>query len=358
LAKDWPGLPAERQIRRIVKIVETTREDRMGCRQALAPAMAVALTATLALIQGAAAQVYPTHPVTMIVPFAAGGPTDVTARIVGEHMSRTLGQQFVIENMAGAGGTVGSTRAMRATPDGYTIQMGQMGTHAGSVALYPRLAYNPETDFAPIGLVVDQAVVIYGRKDFPPNNLKEFIAYVKANADKLNVGHAGVGSISHFTCLMLSSVLGIKPTMVPFSGAGPAINAILGGQTDYMCDSIAAIAQQIQSGNVKAYAVGTPQRNPAIPNVPTTIEAGLPEFQAAGWYALFAPKATPKPILDTLTAALDKALDDPGVQKRLGDLGCDIPDKSRRGPQALAALVKSEIARWTPVIKAANIKIE
>jgi tripartite-type tricarboxylate transporter receptor subunit TctC len=319
---------------------------------------AVALAAALAGAASAMAQAYPTRPVTLIVPFAAGGPTDVTSRIIGEHMSRTLGQQFVIENMPGAGGTVGSTRAMRATPDGYTIQMGQMGTHAGSVALYPNLAYKPESDFAPIGLVVDQAVVLFGRKDFPPNNLKEFVTYVKANADKLNVGHAGVGSISHFTCLMLSSVLGVKPTMVPFGGAGPAMNALLGGQTDYMCDSISIVVQQIQSGNVKGYAVATPQRNAALPNLPTTREAGLPEFQAAGWYALFAPKATPTPIVAALTAALDKALDDPGVQKRLADLGCDIPERARRGPEPLAALVKSEIARWTPIIKAANVKAE
>src|SRR5262249_24846462 len=157
---------------------------------------------------------------------------------------------------------------------------------------------------APIGLVVEQAIVIYGRKDFPPNNLQEFVTYVKANADKLNVGHAGVGSTSHFTCLMLNSVLGVKPTMVPFGGAGPALNALLGGQTDYMCDSIPFVVQQIQSGGVKGYAVASPQRNPALPNLPTTKEAGLPEFQVAGWFALFAPKATPKPILERLTAAL------------------------------------------------------
>jgi tripartite-type tricarboxylate transporter receptor subunit TctC len=273
-------------------------------------------------------------------------------------MSRTLGQQLVIENVAGAGGTVGSTRAMRATPDGYTIQMGQMGTHAGAVALYPHLAYKPESDFAPIGLVVDQAVVIFARKDFPATTLQEFVTYVKANGERLNVGHAGVGSISHFTCLLLDSTLGVKPTMVPFGGAAPAINALMGGQTDYMCDSISNVVQQIQGGTVKGFAVATEKRNQALPNVPTTKEAGLPEFQATGWYALFAPKATPKPIVATLTAALDKALDDPGVQKRLADLGCDIPEKERRGPAPLAAFVKSEIARWTPVIKAANITME
>jgi tripartite-type tricarboxylate transporter receptor subunit TctC len=304
------------------------------------------------------AQVYPSHPITLIVPFAAGGPTDVTSRIVGEHMSRTLGQQLVIENVPGAGGTVGSTRTMRATPDGYTIQMGQMGTHAGSVALYPSLAYKPESDFEPIGLVVDQAVVIFARKDFPAKDLSEFVAYVKANADKLNVGHAGVGSISHFTCLLLDSILGAKPTMVPFGGAGPALNAMLGSQVDYMCDSISDVVQQIQGGTIKGYAVGSPKRNPALPNIPTTKEAGLPEFQATGWYALFAPKGTPSPIVARLTGALDQALDDAGVRKRLAELGCDIPEPARRGQQALAALVKSEIARWTPVIKAANVKME
>jgi tripartite-type tricarboxylate transporter receptor subunit TctC len=316
-----------------------------------------ALMAALAGIGDAAAQ-YPTRPITLIVPFAPGGPTDVTSRIIGEHMSRTLGQQFVIENVAGAGGTIGSTRAMRASPDGYTIQMGQMGTHAGAVGLYPKLAYKPDQDFAPIGLVVDQAIIVFGRKDFPPADFKEFIPYVKANADKLNVGHAGIGSISHFTCLLLDSILGVKPTTVPFSGAGPALNALLGGQTDYMCDSISFTVQQIQAGAVKGYAVATPARNPALPNIPTTKEEGLPEFQASGWYALFAPKGTPKPVLDTLTAALDKALDDPNVRKRFADLGCDIPDKAMRGQAPLAAFVKSEIARWTPVIKAANIQAE
>ena len=321
-------------------------------RLLLAAALAAAFDAS------ASAQVYPSRPITMIVPFAPGGPTDVTSRIIGEHMSRTLGQQLVIENVGGAGGTIGSTRAMRSPPDGYTIQMGQMGTHAGAVGLYPKLAYKPDVDFEPIGLVVDQAVVIFARRDFPPADFKEFVSYVKANGDTLNVGHAGVGSISHFTALLLDSILGVKPTMVPFSGAGPAINALVGSQVDYMTDSISSPVQQIQAGTAKGYAVATPQRNPALPNLPTTREAGLPEFQATGWYALFAPKGTPKPILDKLTNALDKALDDDNVRKRLADLGCDIPGKERRGPAPLASLVKSEITRWTPVIQAANVKIE
>jgi tripartite-type tricarboxylate transporter receptor subunit TctC len=245
---------------------------------------------------------------------------------------------------------------MRANPDGYTIEMGQLGTHAASVALYPNLAYRPDVDFAPIGMVVDQAVLIIARRIFPPNDLREFVAYLKANAEKLNMAHAGIGSITHFTCLLLNTVVGVKPTMVPFNGSAPAINALVGGQVDYMCDPISDIVQQVQAGTMKVYATAMGRRNPALPNVPTTKEAGLPEFEASAWYGLFAPKGTPKAVLDTLSDALDKALDDDTVRKRLADLGCDIPDKSKRGQAALASLVKSEIARWSPIIRAASSK--
>jgi tripartite-type tricarboxylate transporter receptor subunit TctC len=306
----------------------------------------------------ARAQTYPTRPITIVVPFAAGGTGDLVVRIVGEHLSRTLGQQLVVENVVGAGGTVGSTRAMRANPDGYTIQEGQVGTHAAAVAFYPNLAYKPDADFEPIGMVASLPVVITVRKDLPPNDLEEFIAYAKVNAERLNVAHAGVGSITHFTCLLLNSLLGVKPTLVPFTGGAPALNALLAGQVDYMCATIPEVFQQVQSGTLKAYAVGTAQRNPILPNVPTSKEAGLPEFQASAWNALFAPKGTPKTVLDKLTEALDKALDDETVRKRLLDVGLDIPDKSKRGQQLLAILVKSEIARWTPIIKAASIKAE
>src|SRR5262245_33893043 len=205
----------------------------------------------------AAAQAYPSRPVTIIVPFSAGGTTDVIARILGEHMSRTLGQQFIVENAVGAGGTTGSIRAKRASPDGYTVELGNMGTHAASVALYPTLAYNPEVDFAPIGMVAGLPVVIVGKKDFPPGDLKQFATYVRANADKLNMAHAGVGSITHFTCLLLNSILGVKPTLVPFNGAAPAISALIGGQVDYMCNVAPDVVQQIQGGAFKAYAIGS-----------------------------------------------------------------------------------------------------
>jgi tripartite-type tricarboxylate transporter receptor subunit TctC len=320
--------------------------------------LAVGGVAVATLTFNALAQTYPTRPVTIVVPFAPGGTTDVVARIVADHLSRTLGQQFVIENVAGAGGTIGTTRTTRANPDGYTIQIGQMGTHAASVALYPNLAYRPEVDFEPIGMVAGLPIVITAKKELPANDLKEFILYVKANADKVNVAHAGVGSITHVTCLLLNSLLGVKPTFVPFTGAAPAMNALLGGQVDYMCNAIPDAVQQVQSGTAKGYAISTADRSPAMPNVPTAKEGGLPEFQASAWNALFAPKGTPKPVLDKLSDSLDRALDDENVRKRLLDLGCDIPDKTKRGPQPLAALVKDEIAKWTPIINAANVKVE
>jgi tripartite-type tricarboxylate transporter receptor subunit TctC len=195
-------------------------------------------------------------------------------------------------------------------------------------------------------------IVILAKKDFPAKDLKEFAVQVKQNVASLNMAHAGVGSVSHVTCLLLNSILAVKPTAVPFNGTGPALNALVGGQVDYMCDQIVNVVPQVNGGTIKAYAIGTPERNPALPNIPTAKEAGLPEFQASAWNALFAPKGTPQPIGDKLSAALDKALSDEATRKRLLELGSDIPEAPRRGPQALAALVKSEIDKWTPVIKA------
>jgi tripartite-type tricarboxylate transporter receptor subunit TctC len=321
-------------------------------------AFAAVLAIAWAVAPAAAQSDYPRRPVTLIVPFAAGGPTDIVARIVGEYMSRTLGQQFVVENVVGAGGTTATARAARANPDGYTIEMGHMGTHAASVALYPKLAYKPDVDFAPIGMAAGTPVLILGKKDLPPKDLKEFVSYVKANVDKLNMAHAGVGSVSFTTCLLLNSIIGVKPTSVPYNGTGPALTALIAGQVDYMCDQIVNVVQQIEAGQIKAYAIGTATRNPALPNVPTSKEAGLPQFEAQAWNALFAPKGTPKPIIDKLSAALDKALDDENTRKRLLELGSVLPEKSGRGPQALAALVKSEIERWSKVIKAAGVQAD
>jgi tripartite-type tricarboxylate transporter receptor subunit TctC len=301
------------------------------------------------------AQAYPTRSIAIIVPFAPGGVTDVSARVVGEHMSRTLGQQFVVENFPGAGGTTGSVRAMRAIPDGYTIEMGHIGTHAVSVWLYPQLAYKPDVDFEPIGLAIETPLLIVAKKDFPARNLDEFVSYVRANSEKLNMGHAGVGSILYSYGLLLNSILGVRPTLVPFNGGGPATNALLGGQVDYTCGATVDVSPHVNAGALKAYAIAADERSPALPNVPTTTEAGLPEFKAMPWFALFAPRATPRPILNKLSDALDKALDDQNVRKRFSDLGGYVPDKARRGQQALGTLVKDEIARWAPIIKTANV---
>jgi tripartite-type tricarboxylate transporter receptor subunit TctC len=299
------------------------------------------------------AQDYPSKPITVIVPFAAGGPTDTITRIVGEYMSRTLGQQLVVENVVGAGGTTATTRAKRAAPDGYTIITGHMGTHASSVGLYPNLQYDPRTDFEPIGLIAGTPILILARKDFPGKDLKEFVSYVKANGDKLNEAHAGVGAVSFTTCTLLNHLIGVKPTRVPYTGTGPSMNALVAGQVDYMCDQIVNAVPQVQAGTIKAYAVATAERNPALPDVPTTKEAGLPEYQVSAWNAMFAPKGTPKAAVDKLHDALAKALDDETVRKRLLDLGSDIPDKAGRTQQALADLVKREVDRWTPLMKEA-----
>jgi tripartite-type tricarboxylate transporter receptor subunit TctC len=312
------------------------------------------LVSTLLAITPAAAQAdYPTRPITVIVPFAAGGPTDTITRIVGEHVSRTLGQQLVVENVVGAGGTTATTRAKRATPDGYTIMTGHMGTHASSVGLYPNLQYDPRTDFEPIGLLAGTPILILAKKDFPAKDLKEFVAYLKANGSKLNEAHAGVGAVSFTTCALLNSLVGVKPTRVPYTGTGPSMNALVAGQVDYMCDQIVNAVPQVQAGTIKAYAIATAERNPALPDVPTTKEAGLPDYQVSAWNAMFAPKGTPKPVIDKLNAAIVKALDDESVRKRLLDLGSDIPSKEGRTPEALANLVKSEVDRWTPLMKEA-----
>ena len=313
-----------------------------------------AIAGLSALPAHAQAQAYPTRSITMIVPFAAGGPTDVISRIVTSHMAQTLGQSIIIENVVGAGGTTATTRAARAANDGYTLITGHMGTHAASVPLYPKLAYHPEKDFEPVSLLAGTPILILARKDFQPKDLKEFITYVKANAEKVNAAHAGIGSVSHVSCQLLHAMLDIKPTSVPFNGTGPAMNALVGGQVDYMCDQIVNAVPQIKGGTIKAYAIATPERNPSLPDVPTTKEAGLPAFQAQAWNAIFAPKGTPPEVLAKLNAAAVKALDDENVRKRLLDLGSVVPATAERTPASLAALVKSEIAKWTPVVKPAN----
>jgi tripartite-type tricarboxylate transporter receptor subunit TctC len=315
----------------------------------------LAFAAALAFLAGAAsAQQYPTKPITVIVPFAAGGPTDVIARIVGESMSKTLGQQLVIENIAGAGGTTGITRGKEAANDGYTIMMGHMGTHGAAPALYPNIRYNPVTDFEPIGMAAGTPIVIVARKDFPAANLKEFAAKLKEGQDKLNEANAGVGSVSHTTCTLLHVQLGTKPTRVPYTGTGPVLNDLVGGKVDYACDQIVNLVTQIQAGAIRAYAIATPTRSPALPDVPTTKEAGMPEYEVSAWNALFAPKGTPAPIVAKLNDALSKALDDANSRKRLLDLGGVLPEGNERTSAWLGTFVAAEVDRWGKTIRAAR----
>jgi len=332
--------------------MRTLREGMMQRTGFLAAGGIVALAS---LTTPALAQ-YPSKPVTVIVPFAAGGPTDVVARLIGEHMGRTLGTTFVVENVGGAGGTTGSLRGARAAPDGYTLVSGHMGTHAAAPALYPNLGYDPEKDVEPIGLIAEQPELLTVRKDFPANNLKEFVAYAKANESKLNMGHAGVGSVSYVGCLLLNSAIGIKPTMVPFTGTAPVLNAMLAGQIDYECDPVLGTLGQVQAGNVKALVVAAKKRSPLLPDVPTSYEQGLPEFDCAPFYGMFAPAGTPQSIIDKLADALNKGLNEEPVQKRFAELGGESIEPARRGPKALAELVKSEAARLLPILKAASEK--
>jgi tripartite-type tricarboxylate transporter receptor subunit TctC len=318
--------------------------------------MAAAVLLMVAGISGARAQDYPARTITLIVPFAAGGPADITGRIVADILTRHLGQRVVVENVGGAGGTIGSLRAARAAADGYTILSGHLGTNALVSAFYPDLGYDPQKDFEPIGLSAEYPELLVVRKDFPANNLKEFIAYAKANASKLNVGHAGLGSVSYIGCLLLDAAIGIKPTLVPFTGTAPVLNAMLRGDVDYECDPVLGTLSHVQAGAVKALAIAARKRSAMLPDVPTSYEQGLPEFDCAPFYAVFAPVGTPQPIIEKLAAALNKGLSEESVQKRLAELGADIVEPERRGPKALAELVRSEAARLMPVLKAATEK--
>ncbi len=318
--------------------------------------IATAVLLMLAGISGAQAEDYPAHTVTIIVPFAAGGPADITARIVADIFNRHLGQKFVVENVGGAGGTIGALRAARAAPDGYTLLSGHLGTNALAPAFYPDLGYDPQKDFAAVGLTAEYPELLVVRKDFPADNLGEFVAYARANAAKLNVGHAGLGSVSYIGCLLLDSAIGIKPTLVPFTGTAPVLNAMLGGQIDYECDPVLGTLSQVQAGSVKALAVAAKKRSPMLPDVPTSSEQGFPEFDCAPFYGVFAPSGTPQPVIDRLVEALNKGLGEEQVQKRLSDLGAELIEPGRRGPRPLADLVKSESARLLPILKAAAEK--
>lgn len=316
-------------------------------------AATLTLAAALLLPAMAFAQSYPTRPITVVVPFPAGGPSDVVARIVVDGMSKHLGQSMVIENVGGAGGTLGSGRVASADPDGYTLLAGSMGSHVAAPVLTPNIRYDSERDFVPIGITADAPAVIVTRQDFPAKNLKEFVAYVKANGDKVKQAHGGVGASSHMACLLFTKEAGLKPTLVAYKGTGPAMNDLLGGHVDFLCEQSVSVAGQVRSGKVKALGVSTAGKLEALPQVPTAKDGGV-NYEMSIWSGIFAPKGTPKRVVDKLAAALDKALDDPSVVKRLTDLGGSIPAKAERSPAKFDKLVKEEITRWKPILQAAT----
>jgi tripartite-type tricarboxylate transporter receptor subunit TctC len=312
-----------------------------------------AVCALLVACASASAENYPSRPVTVVVPFPAGGPSDVVARIVTEHMGKVLGQTMVIENVSGAGGTIGSARVAAAATDGYTLLAGSMGSHVSAPVLTPNVKYDSGRDFEPIGFTAHAPAVIVARKDFPANSLGEFIAYLKQNGESVKQAHGGVGSSSHMACMLLSLDTGTKSLLVAYRGTGPAMNDLIGGHVDYFCEQAVSVTGQINSGAIKAYAVSSAQRLAMLPAVPTAKELGV-NYAMDIWVGIFAPKGVPREIVDKLADALDRSLDDPSVQKRLADLGGAVPGKDERGPAKFDAFVKAEIARWSPILKAAG----
>ena len=312
------------------------------------------LLASLAALcaAGVSAQsAWPTKPIALVVPFAAGGPTDVVARTLAASMTKTLGQTVLVENKLGAGGTVAANYVAKAQPDGYTFFIHHNGM-ATATALYRKLAYNPLTDFEYVSQAVDVPMTLLARKDFPANNLSELIAYVKANQSKINLANAGLGAVSQLCGMMLERAMGVKLTAVPFQGTAPAMNALLGGQVDILCDQTTQTIPQIKAGSVKFYGVTSKNRIKALPDAPTLSEQGLKDFEVIVWHGIYAPKGTPKPILDKVNVALRTALKDPEVMKRMADLGAEIAPDSKLTPEGLQSWLKLEIDKWGPVIRA------
>ena len=297
------------------------------------------------------AQAYPERNVTLIVPFAAGGAADVSARIMADAMSKILGATLVIENTAGAGGATGTLRGKNATPDGYTIGLGHMGTNAAAVATNPKLPYDPRMDFDYLGLINLTPNLLIVRKDLPVSSLQEFTAYAKAKGKDLKMGHNGIGSLAHLTCLVYFQLIDVEPTFVVYRGFGQTINDILAGAIDGTCDLTASVAGHAQGGSVKVFGVASDKRTPALPDVPTASEGGLPAFQVESWLGLYAPKGVPEPILEKLREAVLKSQEDPMVEKRFADIGGGVPPQDKRGSEYMTRLVASEVTRWVEVVK-------
>ena len=305
----------------------------------------------------AQAEDYPTKTITMVVPFAAGGPTDTVARLVAQSMGVKLKQTIIVENVGGAGGTIGAARAAKAAPDGYTLFLHHIG-QSTAPALYRKLSYNAIDSFEPIGLITDVPMTLVARKDFPAKDIKELLAYVKANKSKVTYANAGLGSASHLCGMLFMTAIGTDLTTVPYKGTGPAMNDLLGGQVDFMCDQTTNTTSQIKGGKIKVYGVTTKARLASMPDVPTLNEAGLPGFEVTVWHGLYAPRGTPKAVVDTLAGALQVALKDPMVKQRFADLGTEPVADSRARPEALRTHLKSEIDRWAPIISKAGVYAE
>jgi tripartite-type tricarboxylate transporter receptor subunit TctC len=305
------------------------------------------------VVSQAYAQEYPTKVITMVVPFAAGGPTDTVARLLGVPMTKTLKQQVIVENVAGAGGTIAASRVAKEAPDGYTILIHHIGM-ATAPALYRKLPYNPMTDFEPIGLINEVPMTLVAKKDFPAKDLQELIAYVKANKASVNYANAGLGAASHLCGMLFMTAIQTDVTTVPYRGTGPAMNDLLGGQVDFMCDQTTNTVSQIKAQKIQVYGVTAKNRVPSLPDVPTMDEAGLKNFEIAIWHALYAPKGTPKPVIDKLTEALQEALQDATVKQRFADLGAEPVAADRATPEALRKHLQAEIDKWGPIIKKAG----
>ncbi|OCK56891.1 tripartite tricarboxylate transporter substrate binding protein BugD [Bradyrhizobium sp. LMTR 3] len=317
----------------------------------------LAAIAVLAFGGVAAAQNFPSRPVTIIVPFSAGGPSDAMARILAERMKVTLGEQVLVENVTGAAGTVGVGRAVRSPPDGYTISFGHLGTHVANGAIY-KLGYDLTTDLEPVALLPSNPMIIVSKKAVPATSLKEFVAWLKAQPTPATAGTAGAGSGSHIAGVYFENVTGIKLQYVPYRGTGPAMNDLVAGQIDMIVDQTSNSIGQVRAGNIRAYAITDSKRVESASDIPTVDEAGLPGFHMTLWSGLWVPKGTPKDVIAKLNAATVEALNDPAVRKQLENLGLQMPPKDKLAPEALGAWQKAEIAKWWPMIKAANVKVD
>ena len=308
-------------------------------------------------IAAAPAQVYPSRPITMVVPFAAGGPVDTVARILSEPMRATLGQSIIVENVTGAAGSIGVGRVARAAPDGYTLSIGHWSTHVVNGAIYP-LPYDLLRDLEPIVLLPSNPMIVVSKSAVPAKNLNEFVGWIKANEGKVSAGTAGAGSATHVAGVYFQNVTGTRFQFVPYRGTGPALQDLVAGQIDFIVDQASNSLQHVRDGKIRAYAVTASARLPSAPDIPTVAEAGLPSLDISVWYGLWAPKGTPKEIIAKLNAAAVQALSEPAVRQRFAELGLDMPLRDRLPPEALAAHQKAEIEKWWPVIKDANIKTE